>query len=107
MATQGIVSVREHEKVVMKVVAGTDGYNAPKVAARLKQEWPVSPERAYDIAVEEVFGTTHDLVVLTLGKAVFKGDEELDPRYAATFSNPNFNPRWEQGIADHVEIVDL
>lgn len=107
MATQGIVSVRERDEVVMKVVAGSDGYNAPQVAARLQQEWPIDAERAYDIAVEEVFGTTHNLVVLTLGKAVFKGDEELDPRYAATFSDPNFNPRWEQGIADYVEIVDV
>lgn len=107
MATQGIVSVREHGEVVMKVVAGTDGYNAQKVATRLQREWPVSPETAYDIAVQEVFGTVHDLVVLTLGKALFKGDEEIHPRYHETFSDPQFNPRWEQGIADYVEVVDF
>ncbi|MFA6024226.1 MAG: hypothetical protein WC777_03355 [Candidatus Gracilibacteria bacterium] len=107
MGTQGIVSVCEHDEVVMKVIAGTDGYNAPNVAKRLQQEWPVSAERAYDIAVEEVFGTAHDLVVLTLGQAVFQGEEDLDPRYQATFGDPNFNPRWELGIADHVEVIDI
>lgn len=107
MATQGIVSVREHGEVVMKVVAGSEGYNAKKFASRLQQEWPVSAERAYDIAIEEVFGATHDRVVLTLGQTVFEGDEDLDPRYQNTFSNPQFNPRWEQGTADHVEIVDV
>lgn len=107
MATQGIVSVREHNEVVMKIVAGTDGYNALKVAKRLRKEWPVNPEQAYEIAVQEVFGKVHDLVVLTLGAALYKGDDELDPRYQATFADPNFNPRWEQGTADHVEIVDL
>lgn len=107
MATQGIVSVRERDEVVMKIVAGTDGYNAPKVATRLKQEWPVSPEAAYDLAIQEVFGTVHDLVVLTLRETLFKGDDDLNPRYQETFSDPEFNPRWEQGIADHVEIIDV
>ena len=107
MATQGIVSVREHDEVIMKVVAGSDGYNASKVATKLRGEWPVSAERAYDIAIQEVFGSVHDLVVQTIGEDLYKGDDELNPRYRTTFADPNFNPRWEHGTADHVEIVDL
>lgn len=107
MATQGIVSVREDKEVVMKVVAGINGYNAPKVAKELKSRWPVTPQEAYDIAISNNFGVIEDLVVVTLGENFFKEDEDLDPRYQETFKNPNFNPRWERGTAAYVEIVDV
>jgi hypothetical protein len=107
MATQGIVSVREHGEVVMKVVAGCDGYNAPIVAELLEEEWPVTPERAYEIAFREGLGDTRSLVVLTLGQTVYNGDEDIDPRYHETFADPNFNPRWENGTADFTEVIDV
>ncbi len=107
MATQGIVSVREDGEVVMKIVTGADGYNADKVAAVLKESWPVNSDKAYDIATENFPGSVESLVVLTRGKTLFKGDGELDPRYEETFSDPEFNPRWKHGTADHVEIVDV
>jgi len=107
MATQGLVSVREEGRVVMKLVAGIDGYNASIVAEDIRTQWPLDAQDAYDIAIQRNFGTVRDLVVVTLGETVFKGDDDVGRLYLNTFQDPEFNPRWESGRVDHCEVVDV
>ena len=107
MAIQGLVTVKSGNKVLMKVVAGSDGYNAQKVADVLKKMWQVTASKANQIADEIGFGCIECLVVMTEDDTVYHGDEELHPRYRKTFQKPDFNPRWARGTADHVVIIDV
>lgn len=107
MATQGIVSVQSGGRVVMKLVAGNDGNLAQKVADRLRSSWPLSADAAYDLARKIGFGCRESLVVLTESETKYKGSVELDDRYYDTLQDPEFNPRWEQGTADHVVVIKV
>jgi len=107
MATQGLVTVISAGKVIMKIIAGSDGYNVRKVANELKKRWPVNAEQAYEIAIRNHFGGTEDLVVIDGSSVVFKGDDEIHPRYRETFEQSRFNPRWEKGTADYVLVIAL
>lgn len=111
MATQGIVSVigkghsPECPKVLMKIVAGCEGYNAEKLAAALKEKWPVTAEEAYRLARKTPFGSGDCLVVLTPDGELFFGSADLSPSYRDTFNQPEWNPRWNLGTADNVEVI--
>ena len=111
MATQGLVTVKSGDKVLMKVVAGCDGNNAQKLADKLKDTWPVDAFKAYQLAQEVGFGDEDCLVAITISEAVSGGDkvgdEELGPLYRTTFQQPEFNPRWENGTADHVIVINV
>jgi len=91
----------------MKVIAGCNGYKAQDVADRLKDSWPVGVDKDYELAREVGFGCKGCLVVITATEERFDGDEDLFPRYRDTFDQPEFNPRWEHGTADHIVIIDV
>jgi len=105
--TQGLISVTHNDEVVMKIVVGCNGYHFKKVVKQLKGEWPVSLERAYEIALENDFGSENCLVVMDGNSEIFKGDEDHSPLYRETFADPNFNPRWECGLTDKFEILKV
>ncbi len=106
--TQGIVSLMKVGRVVMKIVAGSNGKNAKDLARWLRSIAHVpTMEEAYALAVQCSFGARDNLVILTEGGTLFKGDEDLNERYRRTFSDPRFNPRWEYGTADFIELVHL
>jgi len=107
MSTQGLVTITQGKKVVMKIVAGCDGNHAPKLARAIKRSWPLTAEQAYDLAEKNSFGSRVDLVVMTEDKEIFKGDEDLTPLYRRTFQKPGFNPRWKCGICDNTVIIDI
>jgi len=118
MATQGIVSIVNKDKVLLKVVAGCDGYNAKKLITRLFNNWPVTPEEAYKAAQEEKFGCNACLFVITEHSILglnssheldnFERTEDADfDRYRETFQKPRFNPRWAPGTADYVFVLDI
>jgi hypothetical protein len=108
MATQGIVTVTKDEAVVLKVIAGSDGKNAKKLAATLREmRPPFVAKQVYAIAKQCKFGSEHDLVVLTEKVEYSKCIEPISPLYRSTFSQPQFNPRWECGIADYVEVISV
>lgn len=106
MATNGVVSVRKNGQVVMKISVGTDGNNAAKVARAIRAMNRVPTiDEANKIASENEFGTGACRVVVTKNNLnKFTGKMEL---YKSKFHDPGFNPRWECGISDHVEIVDF
>lgn len=106
--TQGLVTVQSGGKVVMKVVAGCDGYNARKLANKLRKSWPVSIDEAYKMALEIDFGDPNCLVVIT--ESDIKSDEgnsEIHPRFRETFQKPRFNPRWENGTAEYTVVTNV
>ncbi len=110
MATQAVVSVVQNGKVILKVVAGCNGGKAPAFAQYLKaalSSGTIAPARIYEIAQKYDLGTTENLVVMSPTSSYHKCEGELNPRYRETFNRPNFNPRWDEGTADHVIIVDL
>ena len=107
MATQGIVAIVKDGRVVMKFVAGAEGYRAPNLAHALKRmrNLPKNAKAGYELAYAYGFGSIEDLVVMTESEIEFHGDVDLSPLYRETFNQPRFNPRWKQGTADYVEVV--
>ncbi len=105
MATQGIVTITQDDKVKLKIVAGCNGMKAPNVVGLLMGMKKIpSAVEAYRLAREAGFGSP-EVVVLDEKDAYHNTGEDLHPRYRATFDQPEFNPRWEQGIADYVEVL--
>lgn len=108
MSTQGLVTIRSRGKVVMKVVAGCNGQFAKKVADSLRAAWPVGAEEACKIACAVGFGCNGCLIIVTELDILLDGEREpLPPIYRETFQEEGFNPRWRNGTADFVEIVDI
>ena len=108
MGTQGIVSiVDQHNQTVMKFVAGDNGMKAPVLAAWLRENYQERHTYSdlYAKAIELGFGC-EDCLVLIGQCAMFShipGDSP--PSYRETFDKPEWNPRWERGSADYVEMV--
>lgn len=107
MATQGLVTVQKSGRVIMKVVAGCNGYQAQRLARRMRRAWPLSVDEVHDMALRAQFGEPGCLVVITRNAARFEGGDRLNRRYRATFTKPRFNPRWRHGTADHIAIVNV
>lgn len=106
--TQGVLSIVKDGKVRMKIIAGCDGGRVIGLATRIRELGRVPTlDEAYQMAQRVRLGSTEDLVVMNETDVKFEGDEDLDPRYRDTFDQPEFNPRWALGTADHVEIVNL
>ncbi|MFA6341028.1 MAG: hypothetical protein WCX27_02190 [Candidatus Paceibacterota bacterium] len=106
MRAQGLVTVMKDDKVVMKIVTGTGGYYARKLAYTIKCSGRIpSLEEAYDLAVKCLWSNTETLVVMDEKKILFKGKGNLGRLYRKTFALPKFNPRWECGLIDHFRIV--
>ena len=109
MARQGVVSVLKDGKVALKVVAGCDGDRAKTLADVIRRDGRVLPVRdIYDIARSRGFGCEECLVVIGQDDEVFhQFDGRLPSPYRETFDDPLFNPRWDKGAADFVEVVSL
>jgi hypothetical protein len=110
MSTQGLVSiVNERGETLIKIVAGCNGFNASKLAARIVEHGEVHAELICRWADEIGFGC-RDCTVTQFapgGSLTWFGDTEPGTRfYAEKFADPKFNPRWEQGTASHyVELM--
>lgn len=105
--TPGIISVTKDGKVVVKIIAGSDGMYALEVARDLRALGRVPTiEEAYDISKKRHLGSC-GLVVMdeSREKSDFEDDGELHPRYRETFQNPRFNPRWEHGYTEFYEEI--
>ncbi len=114
MGTLGLVTVRKDGEVIMKVAAGQDGNKAPALAAFIRANWPLTIDQVHAEALRLPFGNTRTLVTITRGEYRYNkwthGREYFItgcPLYDSTFDDPEFNPRWEQGISDYTEIVDV
>ena len=105
-----LISVIFNGKVVMKIIAGSDGKNAEKVADLIKDGWPIDIHRAYDIAVYHEFGTYDTLVVMTKAGTEYLGIDPIEgfsDIYRKTFSNPEFDPSKNLKTSDNVIIIEV
>lgn len=116
MATQGIVSIRQNGKMLFKAVAGSNGANARKLAALLKDiSSSCTAEEVHRLAVKAGFGHPDTDLIVQGREGMLHFDrsqvfeEDLGPFYRdeSKFNDPEFNPRWQCGVADYIEIVDL
>jgi hypothetical protein len=104
--TNCVVSVMSNGKAVQKIVAGCDGYNAEKLANRLLELRAFARlEDIRKVAFECGVGCEECLVVMD-GES-HAGPEDIGPLYREKFGDPEFNPRWECGLAAHIWIVDI
>jgi hypothetical protein len=103
------VSVTVGGKVVAKAVAGCNGFKARHLAESVRSAADADPQAVYWMARQAGFGCEDCLVVQGPAGAAVGIDidgEEYD-RYRRTFDDPRFNPRWEYGTAEYVEVVEL
>jgi hypothetical protein len=105
MATQGIVSLVRDGHVVAKVIAGCNGQEAENLATAIRQSGVQGAQEIYDLAISLHFGCEDCLVVMDRA-GVVSGEMEIGELYSQTFDQPEFNPRWNIGIADFVEVVE-
>lgn len=114
--TNGVLSILEHGKMAMKIVCGCDGYNAPILKRTIEKLGRVpSPTEAYDLAWHDGVGCDDCLLIVTPDEVWYHrhkldrletADGESLALYRATFNDPQFNPRWKQGLADYVEVIE-
>lgn len=117
MATQAVVSIVDKEdKTIIKAVCGCNGYNAAKLAEVIsdifhKTKKVITAQEVYDQAIRLSFGCSNCLVAMDNKNIISEIDEIFEENipslYRKTFDNPKFNPRWEQGTADHTIIIKL
>jgi len=106
MATQGIVTVTHKGIVTHKIIVGCDGYNADDLVQAIEEaQKPLTIGTCLALAKDVGFGCSDCLVVMDEYSSC-GADDELDERYRRTFKNPRFNPRWENGTADYVRVVE-
>jgi hypothetical protein len=114
VATNGLVSIVVGGKVAMKIVTGSDGYNAALLAQLLRAIKRVpSVQEAVDFCVSCEFGASRSdygsLCIQTPERDHYLSDPEaeLPPLYREKFSDPRFNPRWKCGIAAYTEVIEM
>jgi hypothetical protein len=120
MATQGLVSIVSDNKVLMKIVCGCDGYNAPKLATELKRlSFPMDGKKAYHLARQFGFGCDKCLYIITETSIFGKDEDDCEvkdleqlgnfdsPLYRSTFNKAKFNPRWKIGTADYTIVINV
>lgn len=109
MATQGIVTITRNGMVIAKIVVGCNGYNARDCAEHIKHGATL-----LQAAELSRFGCSACLAVIarlvpeqepTALTSII--DKVHNPLYWETFDNPTFNPRWESGICEYWEIVEV
>ena len=113
MATQGVLSVRRNGQVVLKCIAGIDGGKAYKLADQLLDlmqdaGWELpSLQDVYALALSVGFGTAEDLVVMNRRDVYHETGGPLPVPYRHTFNRSRFNPRWKDGTAGHVVVINI
>lgn len=124
--TNGIIAIKRGGKVIIKIVVGCEGYNAPKVAEAIRQHFykggNLKCENVEQIVIDNDMGCEDCLVIIWGGKSIginlWQNGARVKPdddnwnkvdyeRYVDTFQLPKFNPRWKQGTCGFVEIVEF
>jgi hypothetical protein len=110
MATQGIVSIVKNGKTLFKCVAGCNGMTAEKTVKALSELQNPTIDQVYKACIDNDFGCSDCTVVQSESEHRSNPDyqdEPLSDLYIQKFSDPQFNPRWESGIASYKAVLDL
>lgn len=107
--TNGLVSVLRNDEVIVKVVAGCNGYLSTDLSTAIQKDNISDPEAIFNLAKKIGFGSQDCLVVQDHCVNFYDGDESLGILYydQLKFKDPKFNPRWECGICSCTEIVHI
>ncbi len=54
-----------------------------------------------------MFSGEESLVIMNTKTCIKPEGERLHRRYRQTFLDPRFNPRWKQGTAEFIEVIDF
>lgn len=113
MATQGLVTItNKNNKVLFKIVTGSDGYNINRLSELIASEKiahnELTAECLYQMALDVAFGTVDSLVIID-HNSHYVSDEPLekDSLYFTKFDIPDFNPRWECGLTEYFAQIVL
>lgn len=111
MATQGLLTITNNKRTKCKVVTGSDGYNIPELAEWVRNNPSHSQEELW-VKAKTLFGIDSLVLQTSNDKAIYEGDFDApkcneECLYYKKFEQPKFNPRWEYGSADYVEVVDI
>lgn len=112
MSTQGICSITKRGETVFKIVAGCNGFNAPALAQSLRDNPTESRPEILARCRQVEFGCDRCLIIqgspidFYHSEFLDMGDWEDTRLYRDKFSDPAFNPRWENGTAAYTEIVE-
>jgi len=120
MATQGILSIVHDGRVLNKLVCGCNGQNVPQLATFLKEVYTSDELLKLDVselnkyAQGQKVGCEDCLVVMSENNLPNKFDieydgeiEDLADDYWGKYNDPRWNPRWDRGTADHVEVLEI
>lgn len=111
MSTQATIAITRKGAVIIKVVVGCNGYNAPELVKLFKKEKLDDPKRVLFLSRMWEFGCDDCRVVQTGPDTHLPKEVEIPEAVAALyrdkFSDPLFNPRWEHGTASFSEVVTL
>lgn len=108
LMTQGLLVLVKASRTVLKAVAGCNGYHAIDLARLICQQQLRSPQSIYEAALMVDFGCEDCLIVYDRTRVCASDNiGDLPERYARTFDEPTFNPRWHYGTADHTIVIDI
>lgn len=113
MATQGLLTLVRDNKVLAKVVAGCDGDLVVELAYKVRTTSCTTARELFKAAKELRLGGSSSLVVIAKENGAFVIEDNADmgkkdaERYMDTFDKPRWNPRWDYGTADYVEVVEV
>lgn len=118
MGTQATLAIVRQGKVIMKVVAGCNGMNVHALEKSLKERPTDDPKEVLLRCLYHEVGCsskTNGCLVVQCSPIEFLVPEGNDcdfdgpdlDRWKRTFSDPKFNPRWENGTASYSLVVDL
>lgn len=105
--TQGVVSVKKGERVVMKFIARCNGENGRELAHGLRQNPVTTLEQGHQVASKVRFGCPVCLVVMDGTRMLAPNSELMYPFYRSMFERPRVNPQMDRSPTDHIEVVEL
>lgn len=106
-AEQGIFSITENGKTKFKLICGCNGESV-LVLKRILSQPIESAESLLELALSYSIGCELCTHVMDDTKTINKRGEcpDIPERYRSTFDDPLWNPRYEDGEADYVAVIE-
>lgn len=115
MATQGLLSITDKGQVTAKIITGSNGQCIPDLKLWLLENRNAGNKEIFEIA-KELFGVSSLILQSSptnsmADESIFDDANEViskpESLYQSKFNDPIFNPRWDFGIADYTEVLEI
>ena len=112
MSTNGMISLVKGGKVIIKIIAGCDGYNAEKTAIEIMKYLQIDGDEIYlsdlfEICKLKKFGCDDCLTIMNESKSLSRAQSVEPKEYRETFEDPQFNPRNKNGSVEYLFIIPV